>query len=40
MRVQRWLIRLQRWRWSHQLILLLVIASLLSCLATLATFSG
>lgn len=40
MRVQRWLIRLQRWRWSHQLILLLVIASLLSCLATLAAFSG
>ncbi|MBM3602686.1 MAG: HAMP domain-containing protein, partial [Alphaproteobacteria bacterium] len=28
------------WRWSHQLILLLVIASLLSCLATLGAFSG
>ena len=40
MRWQRWLIRLQRWRWSHQLILLLVIASLLSCLATLGAFSG
>jgi two-component system nitrogen regulation sensor histidine kinase NtrY len=37
---KRWLMVVQRWRWSHQLILLLILSSLASCLATLAAFSG